>query len=106
MKARIKETGEIIEGRLCTDGFAHIVNDAVVGMYSPFEYKLIAEELPMAELSTTEPDWNQIKIQAAIAAMQGVIGNSNVKQVSNDELAILCVSMADALITELKKQTK
>lgn len=68
-------------------------------------YELIAEELPMVE-----PDWNQIKTQAAIAAMSALItgqfAEQTGKSISRSKTAAESVLFADSLITELKKQTR
>lgn len=47
-------------------------------------------------------DWQQVRIQASIAAMQGFCTNSSV-DLEIDKLAKLSVEQADALIDELKK---
>lgn len=47
-------------------------------------------------------DWRRVKIQAAIAAMQGFCANPSVEMLLHD-MAKLSVEQADALIKELKK---
>ena len=58
-------------------------------------------------------DWQQVRIQAAIAAMQGMLQNDCSKQnamnisekvhrLPSDILATMAVSQADALVKELK----
>lgn len=49
-------------------------------------------------------DWEQVRIQAAIAAMQGYIGGNSVLGMDDDEIAKWAVKQADALIEELKKE--
>lgn len=49
-----------------------------------------------------EIDWEQVRIQAAIAAMQGFCANSNIYS-DAAETANMSIQFADALITELKK---
>lgn len=53
-------------------------------------------------------DWEQIRIQAAIAAIQGFASNPHNKCVdaSTETLAQWSVGSADALIAELKKEKK
>lgn len=47
-------------------------------------------------------DWQQVRIQAAIAAMQGILANQS-SVVVRDEIVIReSVSLADALVKELK----
>lgn len=48
-------------------------------------------------------DWEQIKIQAAIAAMQGVCANLS-HHLDVDTIAKRSIQQADALIEELKKR--
>ena len=69
----------------------------------------------------SEPDWHQIKIQASIAAMQGMITGSHSNSSScatirglakreklliSDVISKMAIEYADALVKELKKQTK
>lgn len=57
-----------------------------------------------------EPDWIQIRIQASIAAMQGMLANHEIVRFYDDcalvVIAKSSVAQADSLITELKKKTK
>lgn len=56
-----------------------------------------------------KPDWNQIKIQASIAAMQGLCAaHTEDGTWSHDAItaATTAVEYADALVEKLKKQTK
>jgi hypothetical protein len=58
------------------------------------------------EILQSEPDWNQIKIQASIAAMQGLCHSfmdDNSGRV-DDDYAKIAVRLSDSLITELKKE--
>lgn len=47
--------------------------------------------------------WEQVRIQAAIAAMQGYIAGNSALGMNDDEIAEWSVKQADALIEELKK---
>lgn len=58
-------------------------------------------------------DWQKVRIQAAIAAMQGMLSNDcsvqsamdiseKVRRLPSDILATMAVSQADALVEELK----
>lgn len=54
-------------------------------------------------------DWEQIRINAAISAMQGVLESGKlgmVLEVAPDVVARQSVKLADALVDELKKSTK
>lgn len=107
MKARIKETGEIID---VIEWSHSVVNPRVysITFLSNGNYVKIdnADEF---EILPDEPDWNQIKIQASISAMQGIIqyGIPNGIGVSKQDYAAhWAIEYAESLITELKKQTK
>ena len=68
----------------------------------------------LREGSTEKPiDWQKVRIQAAIAAMQGMLSNDcsvqsvmdmseKVHRLPSDILATVAVSQADALVEELK----
>ena len=47
-------------------------------------------------------DWQQVRIQAAIAAMQGILSNQSSVVVSDEVVIRESVSLADALVKELK----
>jgi len=56
----------------------------------------------VAEMNKECEYWNQVRIQASIAAMQTV--DDHVSTV--EELAARCVRYADALVAELQKKIK
>lgn len=82
MQARIKATGQIIE--LC-----------------PYVYDIDGNDFLLEEVELLDsPNWQQVRIQAAIAVMQGMTpewGN-NARQ-----YAEWAVQVADALVAELKR---
>lgn len=56
------------------------------------------------------PDWQQVRIQASIAAMQGFYASNDIVNIARSDvkgmkefIAELAVEQADALIEELKK---
>ena len=59
---------------------------------------------------STSTDWEQVRINAAIAAMQGILCSPIIPGVnpnpSKREIADLAVLLADVLIEELRKQEK
>ena len=61
--------------------------------------KVNALRQEVAEMNKEREYWQQVRIQAAIAAMQTV--DDHVSTV--EELAARCVRYADALVAELKK---
>lgn len=102
MQARIKATGQIIE--LC-----------------PYVYDIDGNDFLLEEVELlNNPNWQQVRIQAAIAAMQGQLANDeSVKQMIEtlDSVALpdktkayinlvarSSVMLSDALIAELQKE--
>ena len=105
MKAKIKATGEIIN----IASYATITLDKCNSYGTPIEVRPEDVEL----ITDVEEDgyWQNVRIQAAIAAMQGFIthgfsGDSlpNDRKEARQYLARTCVGVADALIEELKKK--
>lgn len=111
MKARIRKTGEIVEiisysGNTdrndVLDSVSYIDSKGVehprekLNLYWDFE--TITDEKEDA-FSTT--DWNQVRVQASIGAMQVILGKNNYD--TYKDIAAHAVEYADALIKELKK---
>lgn len=106
MKARIISTGEIIN----IADYARVTLDKCDDYGNPIEVPFEDIELIKDLLSTI--DWQQVRIRASIAAMQGVLGDYEYVQAihyaSPDEesmrktVAKLSVLYADALVKELK----
>lgn len=89
MKARIKATGKEILVEPYGDEYAQIFPDGDFKVYTKQELAF-----------PNEIDWQQVRIQAAIAVMQGMTpewGN-NARQ-----YAEWAVQVADALVAELKR---
>ena len=90
MKARIKATGKEILVEPYGDEFVQILPDGDYKVYTKQEL-----------VFPNEIDWQQVRIQAAIAVMQGMTpewGN-NARQ-----YAEWAVQVADALVAELQKK--
>ena len=135
-KARIRKTGEIVT--VISYGGSTMRNDIIdyvsyidsEGNEHPKEklnyyWDLETVEEPKTEQKSInvasniniEPDWQQIRINASIAAMQGIISNSHpedyhyqsycryYKDTSKD-ITTRAVAYADALIKELQKENK
>ncbi len=95
MKAKVKSTGVIFE---CSD----------------YIYDNDGNEFTWGEIELiNKPDYNQVRIQAAIAAMQGILSNetlsASVGKIARDDgrnnieiMAKAAVELADALVKELK----
>lgn len=94
MKARIKETGKIVDIEdLYDDGTALIVDGGYIRV-SKLEF--IEGE------NNSNIDWQQVRIQAAISAMQGILANEK-RDGTIEDIAFSSVRYTDALIEELKK---
>lgn len=99
MKARIKATGEIVK----LAEYAKITLDMCDSYGNPIELKPEDVELISdnnGDTSTT--DWNQVRVQASIGAMQVILGKNNYD--TYKDIAAHAVGYADALVKELKKQ--
>lgn len=104
MKARIKATGEIVK----LAEYAKITLDMCDSYGNPIELKPEDVELisDVKEDSFSMIDWNQVRVQASIAAMQGLCSNSHPQMVNTDfkTIAGWAVVVGNNLIEELKKE--
>ena len=106
MKARIISTGEIIN----IAEYARVTLDKCDDYGNPIEVSF--EDIELIKDSSSNIDWKQVRIQTAIAAMQGVISNeglsNDIKKLSKDvessriRTAKISIEYADALVKELK----
>ena len=92
MQARIKATGKEIIVEPYGDEYAQILPDGDYKVYTRQELSFPNDEI----------DWQQVRIQASIAAMDIVKGAYNIHN-DMERLVHHAVRMADALIDELKK---
>lgn len=111
MKKRIRKTGEIVDmisysrypstarnpdldwvSYIDSKGMEH-EHEKGLNIYWDFE--------EVEEVLSTDIDWEQVRIKAAISALQGFAASPQI--VSTDTLARWSVGAADALIAELKK---
>lgn len=90
MKAKIKATGKEILVEPYGDEYAQIFPDGDFKVYTKQELAF-----------PNEIDWQQARIQAAIAAMQGMLIGDTAPH--DAALSISAVELADALIAELKR---
>lgn len=94
MKARIKATGEVLN-IIKVLGFEVLLSDGNIYDYNKVEY-------------ITEPDWQQVRIQAAIEiAGRATFTFDKLGNIPDDDFAVCAkraVQMADALIAELQKK--
>lgn len=98
MKARIKGTDAVInvqplysEDRLHIEQFVNIANGDLFPAHS-------------LDIITNDTDWDALRNQAAIAAMQGVMDFFGSIDYNRETIAELAVAQADALINKLKEK--
>lgn len=112
MKARIRKTGEIVEvitysgstiRNECIDKVSYIDSKGVEHDRETLNYYWDFEKLPdVKEDNFSNTDWNQVRVQASIGAMQVILGRNNYDTYKN--IAADAVGYADALVKELKKE--
>ena len=112
MKKRIRKTGEIVDVIAWYNllGAERDENDSVSYIDSKGNECVKVEGLNLAwdfedveEVLSTDIDWEQLRIKAAVSALQGFASNPNITSVTDKELALWSVRAADYLIAELKK---
>lgn len=110
MKARIRKTGEVVEiitysgstnRNECIDRVSYIDSKGVEHHREPLNYYWDFEQIPdVKEDNFSNTDWNQVRVQASIGAMQVILGKNNYD--TYKDIAAHAVGFADALIKELK----
>ena len=98
MKARIKKTGEIIN----IASYARITLDKCDSYGTPIEVR--PEDVELIANIEEDDYWQNVRIQAAIAAMQGVMNFFGSIDYNRETIARLAVEQADALIEQLKEK--
>ena len=107
MKIKIISTGEVVN----IADYAKVTLDHCDSWGNPIEIPF--EDVELIKDASNTNDWQQVRIQAAIAAMQGMLSNDcsvqsvmdmseKVHRLPSDILATMAVSQADALVEELK----
>jgi hypothetical protein len=110
MKARIKETGEIIN----ISDYARVTLDKCDSYGNPIE--LSFDEVEILQERSDNIDWEQRRYELAKAAMQGILSNEeevgyacsgatykeNEKHTVPKAVAQFAIACADVLINELK----
>lgn len=100
MKAKVKSTGEIVDVKLDMNiqlADENRFND----IYSDNNGKIYTED--ELDFKNLYPDWQQIKIQASIAAMQGILSNS-ARDETIENMVNLSIELADTIVEKLKKE--
>lgn len=124
MKARIRKTGEIVEVITYSssthrlehlDAVSYIDSKGVEHDREKLNFYWDFEQLPdVKEDNFPNTDWNQVRIQAAIAAMQGLCNSCHddvIREIQKQNdlerssvIGFLSVRIADAFVKELKKK--
>ena len=114
MKAILKD-GRVLDvvlgkgfGVLCTDGATEYVYTLGIDID-----QIVPDKIEKGSLLSKDIDWQQVKIQAAIAAMQAQLANPEILECvtsydlidgnASNKVAKMSVRYARALVEELKK---
>ena len=99
MKARVKETGEIVEVKYSRQiGPDAMYKDLKTGkFYADFELSILPED-------GTPDYWTRLEHQAAIAAMGGMCGNTKCNDYAWVDMAKFAIKAAHALVEKLKEK--
>lgn len=111
MKARIRKTGEVVDiitysgvttRNECVDRVSYIDSKGVEHEGKTLNYYWDFEQITDdKEDNFLTNDWNQVRVQASIGAMQVILCKNNYD--TYKDVAAQAVEYADALIKELKK---
>jgi hypothetical protein len=96
MKAKIISTGEIIN----IADYARVTLDKCDDYGNPIEVSF--EDIELIKDSSSTIDWQQIRIQAAIAVMRELCVQPEYNSLSENIVAAYSVRYADALVEKLK----
>lgn len=99
MKARIKETGEILK----VADYAVIAMEHCDSHGNPLEYKPEDIELIPDTHSPKEIDWEQRKFELVKAAMQGLLSTEAFSEQTESSIAKMAIEQADAVLAEYRK---
>lgn len=100
MKAKVKSTGEIVDVK--PDMNIQLADENRFNdIYSDNNGKIYTED--ELDFRSLYPDWQQIKIQASIAAMQGILSN-NARDETIENMVNLSIELADTLVEKIKKK--
>lgn len=100
MKAKVKATGEVIDVEIDKCAVPVIGNGASYVYLGSNGKAYLDIHL---DFINVYPDWQHVKVQAAIAAMQGFCSNDKFCVYTEGDIAKYAVKQANALIEELKK---
>lgn len=101
MKAKVKATGEVIDVEIDKCAVPVIGNGSSYVYLGSNGKAYLDIQL---DFINVYPDWQHVKVQAAIAAMKGFCSNDKYCVYTEDDIAKYAVKQANALIEELKKE--
>jgi hypothetical protein len=99
MKARVKETGDIVDAT-----YQHTAGDGV--KYYDIDksgYVMMEDELDF-DFSYSPDYWTRLEHQAAIAAMGGICGNTSYDESTWEEMAEDAILAAHFFVQKLKEK--
>lgn len=104
MKAKVKATGKVVEVEKIIE-YSEIPGTSFGADYEYYKDEVNQKTYNEDELDfiNVYPDWQQVRIQASIAAMQAMISRVSLPYGNVNDCANDSVEYADALIEELKK---
>lgn len=94
MKARIKKTGEIV----------NIQPGSLIAVLRDGDEEYNSQEYKVEEVEILPDGYEEVRVRAAIAAMQGIMNFFGSIDYNRETIAKLAVEQANALIAELKKK--
>ena len=109
MKAKIRKTGEIVDVicyntcstiRSHQDYVSYVDSKGIEHDRESLNYYWDFEQIE----TTTDEHWQEVRERAAIAAMQGMLSNPNMRLADGDTYPKVAVRYANVLIEELKKK--
>lgn len=105
MKAKVKETGKVVEVVKIIE-YSEQPGTSFGGDCEYYKDEANQKTYNEDELDFVNvfPDWQKVRIQAAIAAMQNLCGCERFWSYPEEDIAKYSVRQADALIAELKKE--
>lgn len=100
MKAKVKATGKVVEVKINTN-IVPVCGGSAKSFYDCSDGNTYLDT--DLDFNNIYPDWQQIRIQASIAAMQGCLAN-NTFYATKENITKLSVGFADELINKLQKE--
>lgn len=109
MKSKVKATGKVVEVQKIIE-YSEIPGTSFSGDYEYYKDEVNQKSYNGDELDfiNVYPDWQQIRIQAAMAAMNGLLTGTSAERytlkIKPEQIAKDASEYADALIKELQKE--